>query len=462
MYRAKPSLEYDPKYLWKMFQIYWQWGSKNYPDTDLWQITKRQWKGYEIAITKPESLHHQSRRTGKTLKLSHLTIFFALLEFGPCHGVVIYRAPHTVQLDGYLKWLRRNPFFVRFQEKLGNITVLGCRDPCNANCISVNTSSGLECSVLLEDEYSTVKRSDKVMNINLKDCRAFLAKGTVLQKRHIHASSGRKKSPFFDDYRMMMEVDPTAYFMMTWQECPWITKEFVDKEKMRNFNAVWWVEEQYECKWVDAAGTFFDQSRLKIIGRDVPETFFKDKGIIPRNAGLDWNGPNVGHVLIEGAYHELELYLMHEVTFWQVPEVKQYTLDHPTVSLEVEGKPKKDAYNAGFSDHLQSIGCQCSYQGWDAYNGIKDYRLGVLQRMTVYVHPSCKHFIKNFEEASYDEEETEGCRLQKTADQHGLDACLHLIGTGSVLDVVKPTNFEQYVQYQKQFDFDMIRMRSRV
>ena len=459
-YRSEPAKEYDPEWLWEMFNIYWNFLiSILGADHELVQCNALQWRAYEIAIKKPESLWHRSRRSGKTLGMSHLAVFFAELEFGACHGKVVYRCPHVNQLKGLKQWLKQNPFYVKFRKTEYECDLFECKYSLDIACISESTNVGLECSVLIEDEYSTINKDDELY-IWMLDTRAFLAKGSIESKRHFHGSSGRKNTPFEDDYLYLLEHDPSAIHVMPWTLCPWITKEFIEKEKKKMFDAAYWIEEQYECMWVMASGSFFDQNKLHVVKDD----FFKKLHLKASSGGLDWNGAAVGHILGEGHYDGAKtIYIMNEEIFKSVEEVSRHIKEHEEINYEVEGKPMQMGFNAGFSDHLQTLNTPCSYQNWqEEGENIKDARLAILQRSDVYVHERCKWFIKNYKEASYDKKNKKATpQLKKTEDQHGLDYCLHLLHYGGDIDVITPQIHN--TENESLDDMaDIVRSRSRI
>lgn len=458
-YRSEPAREYDPEWLWEMFQIYWKFLKTILPaDHELVQCNNLQWRAYEIAVKKHESLWHRSRRSGKTLGMSHLAVFFAELEFGACHGKVVYRCPHVNQLKGLKQWLKQNPFYVKFRKAEYECDLFECKYPLDIACISESTNVGLECSVLIEDEYSTINKNDELY-LWMLDTRAFLAKGSLESKRHFHASSGRKNTPFEDDYLYLLEHDPSAIHVMPWSLCPWITAEFIAKEKKKMFDASYWIEEQYECMWVMASGSFFDQTKLHVVNSE----YFKKMNLKPNVAGLDWNGADTGHILGYGFYDGYDLYILGEEKFLTVKEVHDWIqLHYPQIETEVEGKPKTMGYNAGFSDNLQSMDTNCSYQNWgEREDNLKDKRLALLQRANIYVHENCRWFIKNYKEACYDKKNKSAVpKLQKTNDQHGLDYALHMLHSGGSMDIIQPQNFAPTQSLDDMAD--MIRLQSRM
>ena len=135
---------------------------------------------------------------------------------------------------------------------------------------------------------------------------------------------------------------------------------------------------------------------------------------------------------MEGFWDGTDLYLFKQHRFTNVPDVKTWLDAHSWYTNEVEGKPKTGGggYNAGYADHLMSLGAQCQYNMWE--DNSKDLRLALLQRATVYVHPECSWFIRNWNEATFKKSLVP--QLEKTPTQHGLDCALHMVNTGGGID----------------------------
>ena len=463
-YRSKAAKEFDPEWLWEMFRSYWAFLQAILgADHELLVCNAKQWQAYKIAVQHPESLNHRTRRGGKTLMLSHLCVFFAELGFGPgsLSGKVIYRCPHTSQLKGLLQWLKQNPFFIRRRKLDNEVLFFESQHPLDLACLSTSTSVGMECAVLIEDEYSTIKKGGELAAW-VKDSRAFIAKGETWEKRHIHASSGRKNSPFEDDYEFLLKEDPEAIIVMPWAECPWITASYIAKEKRRHFMSKYWIEEQYECLWVLEGGSFFDQKKLHIVGQDgVPEDILTL--CRPTSAGLDFNGSATGHVMLLMYYDQRHtIYIFKEIIFQEIFEIARWIKEHPEIAVEVEGTPtgRGGGYNAGFAATLQEMGVTATYEAWNDPE-IKALRVGILHRSEVYAHPSCRWFIKNFKEGGIDKSKDIAGQttLKKTTDQHGVDACLHGIGSAGNLDVLGPQPQDYYANQQFESFVDGVKFR---
>jgi len=448
-YRSKPQLEFDNEWLWTHFKMYWGFLQQILGlEHDLLVCNVKQWKAYKTAVTRPETLNHRTRRGGKTLMLSHMCVFFAELGFGSgsLSGKVIYRCPHNNQLKGLLQWLRQSPFYIKRRQSDYEVILLNSPHPLDVACLSESTCVGMECAVLIEDEYSTIKKGGR-METWMKDSRAFLAKGETWEKRHIHASSGRKNSPFEDDYLFLLTEDPEAIIVMPWNECSWITETYIDKEKRKNFMSNFWIEEQYECLWVLASGSFFDQTKLNIV--DEIDT------CVPTTAGIDFNGEVVGHVMLLVHQAGNTLFIFDEIIFQSIFEIAEWIKDHPEIQVEAEGtqEGRGGGYNAGYASTLQEMNVNAGYEAWNDPD-TKQYRVGLLQRSIVYVNASCRWFIKNFKEATFDPmgDKRGSPKMMKTTDQHGVDACLHAIGNGGSLDNIGETNWYADQQFEQFAD----------
>lgn len=424
---------YDPVFLWELFGYYWKF-LKAFADPRLTEATPEQWKAYELHVKETETCDVRTRRGGKSLLLANLTFFFAIIQFGRYQGKVIYRAVFDKQLVQYKEWCRKNPFYVKFSEKdrdYGKCMYIVDSIPASVDELSEGSTASLGGSVLLLDEGGKAK-SGQVKDQYCRYARGMVVEGEYHERRIIHASTPSTNTYFEEIYlflRTKEDKDQRQYIItIPYHQCHWITEDVIQAERELNLNAPWVVPQEFECEWLAHGGNFFDQDHLKILGRKgVPINLFDQKNLTPSSAGLDWNGKLVGHILYEIYWDGFspEIYVMNETKLDEVTHVKAWMDAHPHIPLEVEGQPKRDGFNAGFSDYLLHLGAQCAFQSWSD-EGVKDQRLAILQRAIVYVHPRCKWFISNYQNASYDPTSLLP-KLKKTPDQHGMDAVLHAI-----------------------------------
>lgn len=459
------SNPYDQQNMWDSFQYYWKF-LKAYAVPRLTECTPEQWHAYMIHVINPETADVRTRRGGKSLMLANLTFFFAIIKFGRYEGKVLYRAVFEKQIVQFREWCRKNPFFVKFSEKdkdYGKCMYIHDSEPASVDELSEASTASLGASVLLLDEGGKAQMG-LVKEQYCRFARGMLIEGDMRARRIVHASTPSTNTYFEEIYNYLHEKEIKSGQQLTvtmpYQQCPWITEEVINEEREMNLNAPWIVPQEFECCWIAHGGNFFDQSHLHILGRNgIPIDLFEQRHILPMGAGLDWNGDLIGHILYEVYYDQNDLYIMSETKLNSVIDVKAWVNSHQGVHLEVEGQPKKDGFNAGYSDHLMSLGVDCAYQGWEVGNNLKDQRLAILQRCNIYVHPNCKWFIKNYQEAAYDPKSLVP-KLLKTNDQHGLDAVLHALHYGGNLDII--TNNNSYEQQQFDNVIDSVGMRSHI
>jgi hypothetical protein len=269
--------------------------------------------------------------------------------------------------------------------------------------------------------------------------RGILIEGNLREKRIIHKSTGGDLTYWADiiDYLEGKEdrTGRQCIIRIPWTGCPWITQESINEELELNYNAPWYVDQEYNCLNVPRGGHFFDQAKLHVLGKDgIPASLFDDQHLTPTNGGLDFNGRLVGHILEIGTTVGDNIFLMEEIRFEELADIREWICAHPTIMVEVEGKPETGAggHNAGYADSLHALDTPCIYNFWE--NNSKQLRLSKLHRSHVWVHPNCKWFIRNFKEATFDPKPASDILLKKTNTQHGLDGCLHLIHEMNRLD----------------------------
>ena len=242
-------------------------------------------------------------------------------------------------------------------------------------------------------------------------------------------------------------VDEYPSRVRPWDELPWLVEAGMIQTKIdEGKTPEWQIDMLYRCIASSPEGLFFDQSHLHILGKDVPMDYFTTQAIRPNANGVDFNGGDTGHVLLQSCWNGVNLYAFSETTFKErdIPKLSDRINEDAQLGIytEVEGTEKMGGggYNAGFADHLVTLGTLCSYNFWE--DNSKQIRLNLLQRAHVYVHPSCKWLIKNYKEASYEDKLSRThigeAIMKKRSDQHGLDCGIHCINTGGALDVSSP------------------------
>lgn len=421
IYRSHPD-PYDPDHLWRVFQMYFNF-LRVYADPRLTEVTPDQWRAYEISVKEPESADWRTRRGGKSMALAVLGVFFSLIRFGRYNGFGIYRAPYANQLKQFEKWLRMIPFVTNISRQKSQVEILDSEGIDYAQ-ISESTTASLGASFALLDEEKKIEKGYKLYDLAV-ELRGILVEGDPREKRIIHKSTGGALTYWEDIIEMLErrqdETGRQCIIRIPWQKCPWITEESIRQEAELNYNAPWYVDQEYNCLNIPRFGYFFDQSKLHIVE---DERLFRAHP--PDRAGVDFNGPIVGHIVILARLEGETLYLHDELVFRDVDVLKRYMDEHPEISFEVEGTANGGGgYNSGYDSWLVRLGARCRYNFWE--NNTKHRRLSLLQRCEIYVSPKCKWFIRNFKEATFDDTVVSDIRLKKTKSQHGLDACLHAL-----------------------------------
>ena len=461
-YRDGVHDPYDPTHLWYCFQMYWNF-LYEYADPKLTECTSRQWEAYRMSIMESETADWRTRRGGKSLSFSVIGPFFALIEFGLYEGFVLYRAPYGDQLKQFTKWLRKNPFCLHIALHGRNEADILMSPSMDVNKYSEATSASLGASVALLDEEKKIENGSALEDYAM-ETRGILIEGDPRAKRIIHKSTGGAMTYWETVINKLRdkeaEIGRPLIIRIPWQECSWITAESIEDERRGFLNAPWYIPQEYECLNVPRLGQFFEQDHLHILGKehDYPLDYFERKHITVKHGGLDWNGSMVGHILILGRWDIANriLYLFSEEKLLLTTEVSNRikTLRDKGVTVEVEGMPKSDGYNAGFAQNLAESNCPALFQHWD--HALKQVRLAYLQSCKIICHPDCEWFITNYKEATFDEKSLLPTLL-KTDSQHGLDACLHLLheGDGQV-DFVQtiPTSRNPFEDVNRQWAID--------
>jgi len=446
---ANAADPYNPTVLWKMFTLYYTF-LRQTADKQLTTSSAKQIEAYKLAVTKPECAIWRTRRGGKTIMMTVLEVFWSILNFGDAYsGKVVHRTPHTDQLKMYHIWMRLNPFVTKINNQSHEISIIAS-ETIWSGCTSYSNSDGYGCSVLYEDEWGKTDL-DKIIYEYLQSTRLFIVEGCVEGKRHLHASTAQYGSVFAQDMEFLEDEDPLLVHRMPWTDCPWLSKETIEKERRKHFANNSFIAEEFNCELVPKGGLFFFPRNWAIMGVD-PNWPIVMKQIT--HGGLDFNGAKTGHIMVEGHWDEENkiVYILKETRFDTTQSIADYFAMNAYISYEVEGMPKRDGFNAGFAQHLLEIEARCLYQAWDKTQ--KGRRLVTMQNSMLVVHPSCKWVIKNLREAICDPKSLK-VELLKKNNQHGIDAVMHMLHAGgSMLDIANPQHVSPS---QRQFD-DVLQM----
>ena len=370
-----------------------------------------------------ETLWNYTRRGGKSRGLTLLAVFFSLLGLQ-----VVWRAPHSDQLIQAAEWFSMNPFVesqkIRTQFR---VEIFGCPE-ISVAVLSEGRIASREADVLIYDEGGSIMSWHQNFDY-YKNSRPMIAASK--NKYVIHASTDCQGSVFNEEYKSLQEKQHyhnTRYVSVhTWQDTTWITPEWIAQEKKAHLDCSWYIDQNYNCIAVVRGGRIFNN--LIVVG-DINQPKYPYgclDNIRPTNAGVDFNGQNVGHYLVSIAYNDEFVYVLEEVNFQELTKIFEY--EHLTLELE------DGLFNTGFTDQTKRMGLRCVYEEWNEEK--KHMRVQELvDRKIVIDQYKTPITYKNLLEAGWDEKHPRP-KLAKRTDQHGLDALMHSInGVYGNIDVV--------------------------
>lgn len=391
---------------------------------DLRRVTDWQMADMEMAIwndkidyTKVplETVHNKNRRSGKTKDATRVATFFGLLD-----KEVKWRSAYMAQQNMAKFWLLMNPFVSKINNLENNVYLYGkTHYPINMGVMTAANCTGVECDVAMFDEGGWVFENLQLY-VAYKNARPMVAASKF--KHIIHTSTPARYSAFqeaWDDMEIYeKELETKLTTLRTWEDCPWITPEFLEYEERMNSDCPWYVDQNYKGISVVHGGAvfsnFYDIEDSEHVSDELYDLF---RAAIPTNGGVDWNGEWTKHYLVLIKVTEKYIFVLEELKFLNIEFLKDY---HNTVSLELEDL---DPFSTQFADKAKRMGLKCQYFGWDMA-----YKMGRVQRVkdrTVIIDKrKCPTTWKNFKDAGYDQK-ARLPELEKRSDQHGLDCVLH-------------------------------------
>ena len=393
---------------------------------DMRRVTTWQMKDMEMAIwndkidyTKVplETVHSKNRRSAKTKDATRLAVFFSLLN-----REVKWRSAYMAQQNMAKFWFLLNPFVRKIDNLKNNVYVHGPSDyPVNMGILSPANVTGVECDVAMFDEGGWVFKHLKLYEA-YRNARPMVAPSNF--KHIIHFSTPARYSAFQEAW---LEVESFAEEMgtqltvlRTWEDCPWITPEFLEYEARMNADCPWYIDQNYKGIWVVYGGAvftnFYDVNDRLHVPKDIRENWDRIK---PNLGGVDWNGEFTKHYLVLGRVTPKYVLIKEELKFTEIEFLKQYM---HLISLELEDD---DPFSDQYADNAKEMGIITSYFGWDMPNKMERVRQ-VQLRMVIIDKAKCPTTWKNFQEAAYDQN-SRLPMLEKRPDQHGLDGTLHMI-----------------------------------
>lgn len=358
-----------------------------------------------------------TRRGGKTRSLSILATFFSLI-----HLRVVWRAPHSDQTVQAAEWFDMNPFVesqkIRTQFR---VEIFGSPE-ISVAVLSEGRIASREADVLIYDEGGTVMTYHANFDY-YKNSRPMIAASQ--NKYIIHASTDCQGSVFYEELHALNEKEHIYKTKFTsihpWRDTTWITPEWIEQEKKAHLDCDWYIDQNYNCIAVVRGGRIF--RNIIEVGSEYQPNFpfgFLDQ-FTATNAGVDFNGENIGHYIELIAYDDEYIYCLEEINFTDLLDLFRYE----NLQLELED----GLFNTAFTDQTKRMGLVCLYQEWQ--EPIKHTRLQELVNRKIVINRHKTPILyKNLLEAGWDEKHPRP-KLKKRPDQHGLDALMHCMTTSS-------------------------------
>jgi hypothetical protein len=363
-----------------------------------------------------ETVWNKNRRSGKTEGATIIAVFFALLDYE-----VKWRSAYMKQQKEAKIWFSLNPFVDHINNQDNLVFLKGhSYYPIDIAVLSPGNVTGVECDVAMFDEGGWVFRNLQLYEA-YRNARPMVAPSDF--KHIIHFSTPARYSAFQeaeDAVRLYAEQKGTQLAVLrTWEDCPWITEEFIAYEERMNADCPWYVDQNYRGIYVVYGGAvftnFYDINNSSYVTDELYDAFRKAK---PSHGGVDWNGEFTKHYLILGKILPSYLFILDEIKFLDIEFLRQYERE---VSLELEDD---DPFSAPYAKDAKELGLKVNYFGWN--DTMKMDRVHEVQnRMVIMDKKRCPQTWKNFQEAAFDQT-SRLPKLEKRTDQHGLDGTLHM------------------------------------
>jgi len=392
-----------------------------------WQIDDLRMATYnpnvDITKTALETLWRWTRRGGKSQKLTVLASFGALMDLR-----VVWRATFTDQLGQASEWFNLNPFVSENRiTSLNTIGIYGSPD-INIAVLSEAKVASRGADWLIYDEGGWCFKDHKKNEFYVASRPMIGASET---KRITHGSTPAKMTAFHDAAMFLEKEEAKLNTKLQswhpWSHTTWITKEWVEQERLLHFDCPWYVDQNYEALWVIYGGSVF----TNIIEEGDPNYPQYPIGFLegyknkygPANWGVDFNGEDDQHYRIGIVYDDNIVLVLEETRFTDLWE-----LDKLEGSVEVED----GLFNTQFTNQTKRMGLSLIYKAWNEAE--KQERVAQLcNRKIVINKKNCPTTWKNVLEAGYDPN-SRLPKLKKEVKQHGLDGLLHALhnSTGKI------------------------------
>jgi hypothetical protein len=397
---------------------------KPYGQFDTFQIDDMMMSIYnsEIDVTKEilETFWLYTRRGGKTKNLTVVGVFFALLG-----KLVLWRSSFTDQLNMARYWFNKNPFVVRVVMGQQENHVRTLKTKISFDVISEGKTQSRGCDVIILDEECCIAVDSKKQDVYEKLLPSL---GDSKFKHFLHGTTPELNTVAEINFHYLKdkEVRMNTKFVSEhpWQDCPWITKEFIAEERIRHSDDPYYVAMQYELQWTVLGGKVFNN----VIREGDPKYSMFPLGFLksikPDHGGVDFNGDINEHYLVLIKYDDNFIYVTHEIKFIDLEEL--FREQYWNISLELED----GLYNDQFTRQTKEMGLRCIYNlNWTGEKG-GDSKMSKVQelrnRKIIINKENCPQTFKNLNDCAWNRHALH-TEILKTKDQHGLDALLHAL-----------------------------------
>lgn len=374
----------------------------------------------DVGKTALETLWRWTRRGGKSQKLTALATFGSLMDLR-----VVWRATFTDQLGQASEWFNLNPFVSENRiTSLNKIGIYGSPD-INIAVLSEAKVASRGADWLIYDEGGWCFKDHKKNEFYVAS-RPMI--GASEFKRITHASTPAKMTAFHDAAMFLekeeAKLDTQFQSWHPWSHTTWISKEWVEQERLLHYDCPWYVDQNYEALWVVYGGAVF----TNVIEEGDPnypqypigylEAYKNKYGAA--NWGVDFNGEDVQHYRVGIVYDENFVLILEETKFLDLWELSK---------LEGSTEVEDGLFNTQFTEQTKRMGLPLIYKAWNEAE--KQERVAQLCNRKIVVNKrECPTTWKNLLEAGYDKN-SRLPKLEKRTDQHGLDALLHALHTST-------------------------------
>ena len=412
--------------LFRMYIWFLQNYGKHNAKHDIRRFTDWQLKDMEMAIWNAkidftkiplETVHNKNRRSGKTKNATIVAVFFKLLNLE-----VKWRSAYSRQMTMAKYWFLMNPFIRKIDYVDNSIHSYGPSIyPIDMAVLTPANVTGVECDCAFFDEGGWVFKHLRLYEA-YQNARPMVAPS--LCKHIMHFSTPARDSAFEEAWisvqSLEVELGTTLTVLRTDEDCPWITPEFVEYERLMNIDVPWYVDQNYKGIWVVYGGAVFNKFYDLRDKLHVPQAIRDNWAKIPlEKGGVDWNGEHTKHFLVMGQVTPSHVFIKEELKFTDIKYLKNYMNE---VSLELEFD---DPFSNQYADTAMEIGIKASYFGWKMEQKMERVRQ-INARTTIIDKVKCPTVFKNFQNAGFNKAVRLGV-LEKRPDQHGLDGALHMI-----------------------------------